>query len=219
MTSPTDIAKKILYVANPYEKFRNLVSIALSDNYVPSFYGTMDELLMAAEHTQPDLILCHQCLMGDGDNPFSVLEAMMSAAPDSKILIYGPKQPINVQIMALKNGARGYFDSSLPISKLDDALQGALHGEVWVERHVIPGLIDELSHAPEMTQQQRETVDSLTPKELEVAKFVSHGATNKMIASDMAITERTVKAHLTTIFHKMDISDRLSLAIFFRDFR
>ena len=217
MALSTDMAKPILYVANPYENFRNLTSIALSDNYLPSFYDTMDGLLMAAEHQQPDLILCHQCLI-DGKQS-TALETLLTVSPDCKILVYGPKQPIEVQIVALKQGARGYFDSSLPISKLDDALQGTLHGEVWVERHVISGLIDELSHNPEMTQEQRQSMESLSPKELEVSKFVSHGSTNKMIASKMAITERTVKAHLTTIFHKMNISDRLSLAIFFRDFR
>ncbi|RKZ88386.1 MAG: DNA-binding response regulator [Gammaproteobacteria bacterium] len=217
MALTTDMAKTILYVANPYEKFRNLISLALSDNYAPSFYDTMDELLIAAEQEQPDLILCHQCLIEAEQS--TALETLLTATPDSKILVYGPRQPIDVQINALKHGARGYFDSSLPISKLDDALQGALHGEVWVERHVISGLIDELSHIPEITQEQRESVDLLTPKELEVSKYVSHGATNKMIAHNMAITERTVKAHLTTIFHKMNITDRLSLAIFFRDLR
>lgn len=211
------MAKTTLYIANPDENFRNLTGIALSDNYMPSFYDTMDELLKAAEQKQPDLILCHQYLI-DGEQSTD-LETLVTAAPNSKILVYGPRQPIEVQIVALKQGARGYFDNSLPISKLDDALQGTLHGEVWVERHVISGLIDELSQNPEMTQVQRQALESLTPKELEVAKFVSHGATNKMIAHNMAITERTVKAHLTTIFHKMDITDRLSLAIFFRDFR
>ena len=61
--------------------------------------------------------------------------------------------------------------------------------------------------------------ETLSPKELEVAKMVSHGATNKMIARNMNITERTVKAHLTTIFQKMSLPDRLSLAIVFRDLR
>lgn len=216
MALMTDIIKTTLYIAIPEANVRHLVSEALSD-YETSFYDTIDLLISAAEHQQPDLILCHQCLLEKDQS--EDLELLTKATPDSKKLIYGPRQSIDIQIMALKQGARGYFDESLPPLKLHDALQGILHGEVWVERHVVPGLIDELSHTPKMNQQQREAVDSLTPKELEVAKFVSHGATNKMIASNMTITERTVKAHLTTIFHKMDISDRLSLAIFFRDFR
>ena len=105
------------------------------------------------------------------------------------------------------------------MSKLQEALLLISNGEVWVERHVISGLIDEISHIPEVSEQQRRAAKTLSPKELEVAKMVSHGATNKMIARNMNITERTVKAHLTTIFQKMNLPDRLSLAIVFRDLR
>lgn len=213
MTNTTNIT---LYIAMPDKNVSDSVIAALT-NYDSSFYNTINELISAAERQQPDLILCHQCLVEN--DQAKALETLTKIVPNTKTLIFGPKQAIDIQIMALKHGARGYFDQSLPSSKLYDALQAILHGEVWVERHVIPDLIDELSHTPEMTQEQHEAVDSLTPKEREVAKFVSHGATNKMIASNMTITERTVKAHLTTIFQKMDISDRLSLAILFRDLR
>jgi DNA-binding NarL/FixJ family response regulator len=148
-----------------------------------------------------------------------VLSRLKITSPNAQILVIGPRQPLETQIKALKYGARGYFDSALPIPKLMNAIHDVLHGEVWIERHVISGLIDELVHVPELTEEQRIALDSLSPKELEVAKLVSHGATNKMIANKLAITERTVKAHLTTIFQKMAISDRLSLAIFFRDLR
>ena len=126
---------------------------------------------------------------------------------------------MSIQIEALRDGARGYFDEQLPLDKLHDALQLVLHGEVWVERHVISGLIEELTHKPTITDEQRHALETLSPKEMEVAKAVSHGATNKMIARELEITERTVKAHLTTIFQKMNLPDRLSLAIFFRDLR
>ena len=94
-----------------------------------------------------------------------------------------------------------------------------LNGEVWIDRYVIAGLIEELADVPEVSVQQQQALESLSPKELEVAKLVSHGATNKMIANSMTISERTVKAHLTAIFSKMKLSDRLALAIFFRDLR
>jgi DNA-binding NarL/FixJ family response regulator len=105
------------------------------------------------------------------------------------------------------------------LDKFDEALQLILHGEVWVERYVISGLIDELTHKPTISDEQKQALETLSSKEGEVAKLVSHGATNKMIARQLNITERTVKAHLTSIFNKMGLKDRLSLAIFFRDLR
>jgi DNA-binding NarL/FixJ family response regulator len=53
----------------------------------------------------------------------------------------------------------------------------------------------------------------LTPRELQVAQMVGDGALNKQIAVWMNITERTVKAHLTSIFRKLNLSDRLQLAL------
>jgi DNA-binding NarL/FixJ family response regulator len=187
----------------------------LSSHFEMTVYETIEHGLQNESST--DLLLVEQSLL-DKQQAIS-LSRLKQHYPDAQVLVIGPSRPIETQVAALRHGARGYFDDSLSIKKLRFALNSILHGEVWVERHVISGLIDELTHVPEITEQQRIAVESLSPKELEVANLVSHGATNKMIAQKMAITERTVKAHLTTIFQKMDLPDRLSLAIFFRDLR
>jgi DNA-binding NarL/FixJ family response regulator len=54
----------------------------------------------------------------------------------------------------------------------------------------------------------------LTPRERDIARLVSNGACNKNIARELNISERTVKAHLTTIFQKLGIADRLHLALY-----
>lgn len=211
MTKPT------IYAVIPESDLRVSVGTGLSVKYVIEFSDNLDALFKHLEDNQPDLILCHQMLLEE--DQALVLSRLKMTNKNAHILVIGPRQPLKTQIKALKYGARGYFDSALPIPKLMNAIDDVLHGEVWIERHVISGLIDELVHVPELTDEQRLGLDSLSPKELEVAKLVSHGATNKMIANKLAITERTVKAHLTAIFQKMAITDRLSLAIFFRDLR
>ncbi|NQZ52995.1 MAG: response regulator transcription factor [Piscirickettsiaceae bacterium] len=213
----TGAAKSTLYVVIPEKYLRDSVEAGLPDEYDISFYENLDGYLSAVNQQQPELALCHQRFLED--DQALVLATIKTASPATQILVIGPSRPIETQIAALKHGARGYFDSALTMAKLHIALQSVLHGEVWVERHVISGLIDELTHVPEVTEQQRLAVESLSPKELEVSELVSHGATNKMIADKMSITERTVKAHLTTVFQKMNVADRLSLAIFFRDLR
>ena len=57
----------------------------------------------------------------------------------------------------------------------------------------------------------------LTARELSVAEMVASGSNNREIASDLEITERTVKAHLTAIFEKLGVRDRVQLAIKVRD--
>jgi len=213
----TSITAASVFLVIPNQGQRAEITQTLPDIYAVSEFADVGSMLAAAVPEKPKLILCHQTFF-ELDH-YAALGKIAQQCPDSRIMIIGPPRPMMVQIEALKEGARGYFNQELPLAKLHEALQLILHGEVWVERHVISGLIDELTHKPKVSEEQRQALETLSPKELEVAKSVSHGATNKMIARQLNITERTVKAHLTAIFQKMNLPDRLSLAIFFRDLR
>ena len=206
-----------LSIAIPDESTSEQLCVSLPACYSIQTYTDITSLTKAIAKSQPELVLCHESLI-DGSQAL-IMSEIRAASNNSLVLIMGPSRPISIQIQALKHGARGYFDESLSADRLHNALQLIMQGEVWVERHVISGLIDEITHLPQLTQEQRDSVKTLSPKEKEVANLVSHGATNKMIARAMNITERTVKAHLTTIFQKLDLPDRLSLAIFFRELR
>lgn len=213
----TTVTAASVFLVIPKQEQRAEIKQTLPDIYAVSEFTDIASMLAVVVSDKPQLILCHQSFF-ESDH-YAALSAIAQQCPESRIMIIGPPRPMMVQIEALKEGARGYFNEGLPLEKLHEALQLILHGEVWVERHVISGLIDELTHKPKISEEQRQALETLSPKELEVAKSVSHGATNKMIARQMNITERTVKAHLTTIFQKMNLPDRLSLAIFFRDLR
>jgi len=193
------------------------VADIVNSQYEVSLFRDIATCLATGENDDIALIICAQTLLRE--KQAEQLIQIKASFPRARVLIIGSKCPSELQIVSLKQGARGYFDFSASMDNLLTALHCVLKGEVWIERHVISGLIEELSQTPQITEQQKEALDSLSPKEREVAELVSHGATNKKIAYEMEITERTVKSHLTAIFQKMSISDRLSLAIFFRDLR
>ncbi|MFW5427259.1 MAG: LuxR C-terminal-related transcriptional regulator [Methylophagaceae bacterium] len=213
----TDISSTgiVLYLVLADNALRDSIQAGLPNEYNSSCYETVSGLFKAISNEQPAIILCHNDVLNENDVALSSIKMLTSA----RILLIGPTQTIDEQITVLKQGARGYFDSSSSIEKLYDALHSVLHGEVWVKRDVISELVDGLTKGPEVSTEQRALLGQLTPKEIDVAEQVSHGATNKMIARQMDITERTVKAHLTAIFQKLDVADRLSLAILFRDLR
>lgn len=194
------------------------IAATLPDKCVASIYRDLESLIAAITQHSPDIILCDQLLLDE--KQAQTLMTIKTVAPTTRILIVGGQRSVEIQIAALKQGARGYFnDETLPLTKIYDAIDLILQGEVWVERRLISELIDEMNHTPQVDNAHRRALKTLSPKELEVATLVSHGATNKMIAKNMNITERTVKAHLTMIFQKMNLPDRLSLAIVFRDLR
>ena len=205
-----------IQVIIPEQNLQQAVNSELSISYFIT-NSSLDDYISSSNNDDVVLVLCHHNVLQD--DHASIITKMKAVSPQARVLVIGPSCESAEQVALLKHGARGYFDSTTSINNLKEAIHCILHGEVWIERYVISGLIDELGQQPEVSENQRQAVSSLSPKELEVAELVSHGATNKMIAQNMAITERTVKAHLTAIFHKMDLTDRLSLAILFRDLR
>jgi DNA-binding NarL/FixJ family response regulator len=126
-------------------------------------------------------------------------------------------------LAALKAGARGYCSLDMDPQLLKKAVSCVVKGEIWVARNVFAPLLEELTSLTE--RQHKEfppnldtRLDRLTPREREIAQLIGGGASNKEIAGRLNITEATVKAHLTAIFRKLGLSDRLGLALFVTEY-
>ena len=142
-----------------------------------------------------------------------------------KTLLVGKNWPEHKQIAALVAGASGYCDLTVSAVLMVKAIASVVRGEIWLERHLIPQVIGTLiqsnppaAEAEEDQEAKKELLNSLSNRELDVAKLIRTGKSNKRIASTLFISERTVKAHLTSIFKKMQVADRLHLAISLKSF-
>jgi two-component system nitrate/nitrite response regulator NarL len=124
---------------------------------------------------------------------------------------------------ALKAGARGYCSTDMDPNLLRKAVSVVIKGEIWVARNVFAPLLEELTALTERRHKEfppnlDTRLDRLTPREREIAQLIGGGASNKEIAGRLNITEATVKAHLTAIFRKLGLSDRLGLALFVTEY-
>lgn len=90
------------------------------------------------------------------------------------------------------------------------AIKHIYQGETYIQPDLIPALNSRLIHRDE----DQEKIDALTRRELEVLKLVAKGHFNKEIAIQLDISERTVKNHISSIFRKIDVSDRTQAAVF-----
>ena len=139
--------------------------------------------------------------------------------PTTKILLLSPSPNERQAVFALLAGARGYCDRNISASLITKATEVVQRGDIWIARSVVPHLLKRLTS---VTRDQRRAaraalptpLDSLNPRERETAQMVGRGAHNKEIASRLSVTEATVKAHLTSVFRKLKVSDRLRLALF-----
>lgn len=116
-------------------------------------------------------------------------------------------------LAALAAGARGYCHALAVPEMLQDVAAAVAHGGLWVG----PDLMNRLIRAlPGRVQPPASGTDHLTERERETALLVARGLANKEIARELNITERTVKAHLSAIFAKLGLRDRLQLALRFK---
>lgn len=116
-------------------------------------------------------------------------------------------------IQSLKAGARGFCSRDTATALIRKAVQLVEAGEIWVGRRVLLRLIEELAELRAQDAHDFTGGDLLTPREREIASLVARGASNKQIGHELAISIKTVKAHLTNIFKKLGLTTRLQLAL------
>lgn len=145
----------------------------------------------------------------------------------SRFLVVGTGWSEKNQIKALVHGAVGYCGESEPAKLLLQAVQCILKGDIWIQRHLVPQVIGTLVQMKTSSKDKRvevkqeislEKLSTLSKREKDVASMIHIGESNKAIASTLNISERTVKAHLTSIYKKLNVKDRLHLALFIKEF-
>jgi len=143
------------------------------------------------------------------------LQTIRALSPTTRTVLLVARPDDADAVAALKQGASGYCSRQSEPTLLRRALQRVRAGEIWVGRSVTGHLLEELAalsqrRGPETSQRLRR----LTARERELVAIVAAGASNKEIADRLSIAERTVKAHLTSIFAKLGVSSRLHLAVY-----
>ena len=116
----------------------------------------------------------------------------------------------------LKVGVRGYCTGDAKPEYLKHAVIAVQNGELWVRRSLTNRLLDEFGRTSSKNKVYRATLgllNKLTQREYDIALHAGNGESNKEIAESLAITERTVKAHLSEIYNKLGIADRVNLAL------
>lgn len=143
----------------------------------------------------------------------------LSSATKIIVLTSTPNQ--TTEIIALQSGASGYCRTDLSPPLIKRIVQLTQKGEIWFSRSIIPVFLRKLMNSGEhrLTSQRVDSkkLEALTVRQRQVAHQIANGFTNKRIADTLNITEATVKAHVTIIFRKLNVSDRLELALFVRD--
>ncbi len=168
------------------------------------------------EELHPDVVFLDLALPGLGG--VGGVPAVQRLSPTARMVLLTGSPGEKQAVLALLAGARGYCDRSIGRVLMRKAVEVVQRGEIWIERRVVPLLLQKVralgqERGMEPTGSDGPPLHLLGSRELEIARLVGGGANNKEIAGSLDISEATVKAHLTSIFRKLNVSDRLRLAL------
>ncbi|PLX68844.1 MAG: hypothetical protein C0602_08350 [Denitrovibrio sp.] len=117
----------------------------------------------------------------------------------------------NEAVKLMRFGVRGYGNRAMMPDNMRQVVNSVRSGQVWMPPFIISKLISNMP-VGDLSENQTDDVE-FSERESQVVKHVSSGLSNKEIAQEMGITVRTVKAHLTSIFTKTGLRDRVALAL------
>ena len=181
------------------------------------FDGSIDVVAEAndgEECIEKLLIVKPQILLLDINMPkkngIEVLEEIKKRNIAVKVLILTVHDEIEYLIKAVDIWVDGYILKDSESTELKKAISVIMSGESYIQPKLVPALNNRL-----VTRDvDKDKIDSLTSRELEVLIQVANGMFNKEIATSLNISERTVKNHISNIFKKIDVSDRTQAAVF-----
>lgn len=143
-------------------------------------------------------------------NGLEVLKKVKKENMDIKVIILTVHNEIEYLLKAVEFGIDGYILKESDSSELRKAIFNVISGEPYIQPNLIP-----LLNAKMVERDiEKEKIDLLTKRELEVLKLLSVGLYNKEIGEKLNISERTVKNHISNIFRKIEVTDRTQAAVF-----
>jgi two-component system nitrate/nitrite response regulator NarL len=176
--------------------------------------ATCADALELATRAQPDVIVLDLDL--GGENAVESIPALLHAAREARILILTGVRDSETHRQAIRHGAMGLVLKEKAAETLLQAIAKVRAGEVWLEPTMIARVLGDLtrSQTSPRTSPEAAKIATLTEREREVITLIGEGLRNKHIAERLYISEATVRHHLTSVFAKLDVSDRFELAIY-----
>ena len=201
---------KIL-IADDHPLFRDALQQALKSHFGVldvercGSFASLQKVLV--NHDDIDLILLD--LHMPGAVGFSTLHYLGLSHPEIPVAIISANEEPEVVTRAIKYGASGFIPKSLAIERIISAIEHILEGETWMP--------ESAGNQPQAADAENDEflkrLSILTPKQFRVLMMLVEGRTNSEIADESFVTIATIKAHLSEIFKKLEVSNRTQAAM------
>lgn len=178
-----------------------------------------EEALARAAELDPDVILMDLVMPGrDGVSAMRELRTRSRAGPGArggraKIIVLTSFLDDDRLLPAIEAGAAGYLLKNSQPAELARAVRAAHAGEAIIDPTAAAHLLSALSNENRTSRGGGQALDQLTKRERDVLALIAGGRSNKRIALELGISEKTVKAHVGHVLAKLGVSDRTQAAV------
>jgi DNA-binding NarL/FixJ family response regulator len=176
--------------------------------------GSASEAIEQARLHKPDMILMDWGLP-DADG-ISATKQILSEQPECKIIFLTIFDDDEILFSAIRGGAKGFLLKNVSSKKLLEQLSAVNQGQSALSKAMTARLIEEFSHSAPGVKRNTSDFDKLSPREVDVLREIINGASNCEIASNLFITENTVKHHIHNILEKLGVQNRHQAANYAR---
>ena len=171
-----------------------------------------DEVVLLLNHCRPDVLLLD--IKMEKINGLQVLPQIVGQYPQLRVIVLTAQINQAESVKAIKDGARGIILKHAASEFLIKGIRKVLEGELWADTSTMTRVVESLSQKYRGERDSEKDRKELSPREKEVVSLVASGSRNKEIANKLFISEQTVKTHLSNIFQKLELNDRLELALY-----
>jgi two-component system, NarL family, nitrate/nitrite response regulator NarL len=176
--------------------------------------GDLSEGLKIITELKPDIILLKLNL--DKQPDFDIIPSIIDASKQARLILITDEDDSQILQQAVKDGVVGIVSTTQKPETLIKAIGKVFAGEVWLERTMVADMLSSLSHNQHVNKisPEMEGITHLSVREKEVIRLIGQGYKNKTISAQLNIRETTVRHHLTSIYGKLGVSDRLELLVY-----
>jgi len=206
-----------IVVIDEQELYRKGLCLVLSRQ--PNFRVVGDtvagkDAIALVQREKPDIVLL--TVDSGGSACVGLLPELFAASEETRVLVLSEPEEKDLQHQAIRLGAAGVISKNNPAEMLAKAIERVNAGEAWLDRSTTASLLRELSpgNRKQKTDPEEKKIASLSQREREVIRMVGKGLKNKQIAETLFISNVTVHHHLTSIYAKLEVADRLELVIY-----
>lgn len=197
--TPADRGPGTALIADDHPLIRDALRQVVAEvlpNYAIHDVSSLDAALAFTQDSEPDLILLD--INMPGMNGFRGLISLRNACPAAPVIVVSADERNETIAQAITLGASGFMPKSMERGQMADAVRAVLAGDVFT-----PDLPPAPGYAPEGGE-----TETLTAQQRKVLEMLVAGKANKIIAYELDISERTVKAHVSAILRKLNVTSR-----------